>query len=272
MPARDVFLCHASPDKASIARPLAASLAQRAISCWLDEAIIEPGDSITDAVNDGLRLSRYVVVVVTAELLSRPWPRKELNAAFSREIRAGQVVVIPVLAVDHNHWADTFPLLADKLYLSWSAGADAVADAIASRFQRTPAADWACVHPLDWVGPVWIRCTPQSDSEHTLTLRWGPLIRRVSHSPHGTLPWSLVHHKTEADQVTLHVNVEPDAIVTFGQGPPPDNAPAAFNIDEGWVRASGSSIEAIIPPSGIPLGTDRSHLARLLGRADDPPL
>ena len=37
--ARDVFLCHANIDKKSYVRPIAACLADRAVSCWVDEAM-----------------------------------------------------------------------------------------------------------------------------------------------------------------------------------------------------------------------------------------
>lgn len=261
MPSRDVFICHASPDKATYARPLAASLSSQGVSSWLDEAVLEPGDSITDAINDGLRLASYVVVVVTPELLRRTWPRKELNAAFMREIRLGQVVIIPVLAAEPDDWADAFPLLADKLYLSWPDGPDEVAREIARRFRRGPATDWVFEHPRKYVGPVWTRCTPTTLAPHRLTIRWGPLLRTVELTPGELSSISLVHHKIDADQVPLHVSVEPAAIVTVGQGPAPDAVPAAVNIDEGWVRSAGAPITVEKPPTGTSLPRERSALA-----------
>jgi len=54
MPIRDVFICHASADKETHARPLAAALLRRAISTWMDEAEIRPGGSILDAINEVL--------------------------------------------------------------------------------------------------------------------------------------------------------------------------------------------------------------------------
>ncbi len=261
MPSRDVFICHASPDKEAFARPLAAALDQRAVSSWLDEAMIKPGDSITDAVNDGLRLSRYVIVIVTPELLKRPWPRKELNAAFLREIRLGEVVVIPILAADPARWADEFPLMADKLYLPWTDGPDVIAEAVARRFDRSPASEWVFEHPRSYRGPIWLRCTPSSATEHTITLRWGPLIKQVMLHPTDLNPWSMVHHKLQEDSVPFHVHVQPAATMTVGQGPPPDSAPRAINVDEGWTRSAGAPVEVVAPPSHVPLSTDRSSLA-----------
>lgn len=268
MPPRDVFICHASPDKAAYARPLAASLSRQGVSSWLDEAVLQAGDSITDAISDGLRLANYVVVVVTPKLLDRTWPRKELNAAFAREVRLRQVVIIPVLAADPDDWADAFPLLADKLYLSWSAGPDAVAAEIARRFNRVPAVDWVFEHPKHYVGTVWTRCTPRVLAPHKVTFRWGPLLRVVEWTPADLIPVSLVHHKVNSDQVPMHVGVDPAAIVTVGQGPAPDSTPNAINIDEGWVRSAGAPIKVAKPPGDLPLPRERSALADQLG---EPP-
>jgi len=44
-------------------------------------------------------------------------------------------------------------------------------------------------------------------------------------------PVSLVHHKTQPNDLPIYVRVVPDAIVTVGRGPPPD--PDSRNIDEG---------------------------------------
>jgi hypothetical protein len=234
------------------------------VSSWLDEAVLEAGDSITEAINDGLRLSRYVLVIVTPELLKRRWPRREVNAALSREVRMGEVVIIPVLAVDPEVWADSFPLLADKLYLLWHEGTEVIADAVAARFQRAAAADWVFDHPEAFTGPVWLRCTPMSTTEHAITLRWGPLVKVVKWKPDDLDPWSMIHHKSMPDRVPLHVNVQPPAILTVGQGPAPDAAPRAMNIDEGWIRAAGATVDVVSPPGGVPLPTDRSRLAHQL--------
>jgi hypothetical protein len=40
-----------------------------------------------------------------------------------------------------------YPVLADKLVLSWELGLDVFAERIAARFDRSAAGDWHCVHP-----------------------------------------------------------------------------------------------------------------------------
>lgn len=236
MPGRDVFIGHAHYDKAGYARPLADALGWRGVSCWVDEAQIGPGDSIIEAVGEGLESSRYVVVLITERFLARNWTQKELNSALSREIRTGVPVVIPVIAIPHDDFAHRYPLLADKLALQWSEGVDAIAGKIAARFDRHPAPEWHHIHPKDYLGVIWTRLIPvQLGVPHRLTLRWGPYIKTVEMMPDG--PVSLMHHKTGADDIVLHVSVEPEAKITFGQGAAPDEN--WVNIDEGWTRTSG---------------------------------
>ncbi len=264
MTARDVFICHASTSKETHARPLVDALDLRGVSAWLDEGVIRPGESIIDAINDGLKLARYVVPIVTDDFFSRRWARKELNAALSREVRLERMIIIPVLDVEQSRWFEAFPILEDKLYLSWDFGVAKIASRIAELFAREPAVEWVLAHPQEYVGGVWLRCTPERAVPHTLTLRWGPLIRTVEYCTDEVRPWSMVHHKSAPDAVPFHVSVEPAAIITAGQGPAPDVWPRAFNIDEGWVRAAGAPVAIESPPDGIRFPSERSLLAERL--------
>src|SRR2546421_3212159 len=240
MSGRDVFICHAHVDKATHAGPLNEALNMRGISCWVDEAQILPGESIVEKINDGLRSSRFVVVIITDEFLDRNWPQKELNAALSREIRTGEVVVVPLLATDRARYFDRYPLLEDKLFLDWRQGVSSLASHIAAFFPREPAPEWHCSHPQEYVGLIWARLIPGAGNvgrRHTMTLRWGPYIRTVDVTPESQSPISFMHHKTNPDSVILHASVDPPSVLTFGQGQPPDSN--FLNIDEGWTRSAG---------------------------------
>lgn len=208
----------------------------------MDEGQIWPGDSLTSSLNEGLGSTRFVAVLVTRRFINKEpgWTEKELNAAFHREVRTGQTVVVPILAIPEEEWFQRFPLLADKLFIPWGSGVDRVAERIASRFERAPARDWFCDHPRTHVGHVWIRVNASPErrgKDHKVTARWGPHIRHVEIPQLGEDPVSLVHHKLNPDSIPLQVEVDPPAILTFGQGPPPD--PPAINIDEGWTRMAG---------------------------------
>ena len=75
---RDVFLCHASEDKEIIVRPIARECRKHQITCWVDEAEILWGDSIIEKVNEGLKMSQYVIVVLSESFIAKNFPKKEL--------------------------------------------------------------------------------------------------------------------------------------------------------------------------------------------------
>lgn len=247
---RDVFIAHAHQDKQEFVRPLAGALGRRGVSCWVDEASIGPGDSLIDAINEGLRGAQYIVVPITRRFLDAPWAPRELNAALHLEARQRRTIVIPVLAVDQQRIED-YPLLLDKRWLEWSEGLDHVADEITALFKRRSATDWYVDFPARHQGPVWMRLVPDANSEErrNLTLRWGPFLRRVEVDVGGE-PISFVFHKINQDGITLQAQVEPSSLLTFGYGEPPD--PSPINIDEGWERAAGWSFASESEAQGEP--------------------
>jgi hypothetical protein len=122
----DVFVSHASEDKADIARPLAARLRKEGLSVWYDEFALRLGDSLASSIDKGLASSRYGIVIISKSFLAKEWPRKELDALVTRE-RRGHKVILPVW---HNITAAQVrrrsPLLASKVAISSSKGLDRV--------------------------------------------------------------------------------------------------------------------------------------------------
>jgi hypothetical protein len=119
---RDIFICHAGEDKDEIVRPMVEAFTQAGISCWYDEAEIQWGDSITQKVNEGLAMSRYVVVVFSSAFMHKNWPQRELNAVLNQEASTGEVKVLPLLVGSEEEKRQIlmqFPLLNDKRYLPW---------------------------------------------------------------------------------------------------------------------------------------------------------
>ncbi len=137
---KDVFICHASEDKPEIIKPLVEAFKREGISFWYDEAEIKWGDSIIEKVNEGLRVSRYVIVVVSIYFLSKNWPKRELNSALSIEASTGKVRVLPLVAGTDEVRSDIFqkyPILNDKSYLTWENDAQKIIDALNDRLGRT---------------------------------------------------------------------------------------------------------------------------------------
>jgi hypothetical protein len=137
---KDVFICHASEDKPEIIKPLVEAFKREGISFWYDEAEIKWGDSIIEKVNEGLRVSRYVIVVISKYFLSKNWPKRELNSALSIEASTGKVRVLPLVAGTDEVRSDIFqkyPILNDKSYLTWENNAQKIIDALNVRLGRT---------------------------------------------------------------------------------------------------------------------------------------
>jgi hypothetical protein len=125
---KDVFLSHSTADKDSYVRPFARELDRRRISYWLDEAEILWGDKISARINEGLKLSNFVVVFLSDGFVGRNWTEAELASAINRENSEGRTVVLPVIIGEAKELLTHYPLLRDKSYLQWNIGIAAIAD------------------------------------------------------------------------------------------------------------------------------------------------
>jgi hypothetical protein len=122
----DVFISHASEDKDAIARPLAAALAERGLSVWLDEHELELGDRLSRKVDEGLAESRYGVVILSEHFFTKEWPRWELDGLAQRE-NLGRKVVLPVWhGVSRERVAAFSPMLASRLAVTTDHGIEKV--------------------------------------------------------------------------------------------------------------------------------------------------
>ena len=92
----DVFLCHASEDKASFVGPLADALVEEGLDVWYDDFTLEMGDSLRGAIDRGLAQSTFGVVVLSPAFFAKQWPQKELDALFAKETASDEKVILPV--------------------------------------------------------------------------------------------------------------------------------------------------------------------------------
>jgi hypothetical protein len=119
----DVFICHASEDKDSFVRPLAAALRDSHLEVWYDEFSLVVGDSLRESIDKGLSKSRYGIVVLSPAFFSKKWPLRELNGLVAREMSGQNSVILPVW---HNITAQQIleysPPLADRKAVDTKAG------------------------------------------------------------------------------------------------------------------------------------------------------
>lgn len=91
-----LFLSHTAVDKPFVRR-LRDDLVARGVPVWMDEAEINIGDSLTVKIEEGMKLSRFIAVVLSTKSIAAPWVRKELDIAMNREITSREVVVLPLM-------------------------------------------------------------------------------------------------------------------------------------------------------------------------------
>ena len=119
---RDVFLCHASEDKEGIVRPVANALELAGIDVWVDEKQIVWGESILDKVNEGLRISKFVMVIMTESFLKKKYPKREMEIALNQEMSTGVNRVLPLLVGSQtitSRILQEYPVISAKMYVVW---------------------------------------------------------------------------------------------------------------------------------------------------------
>jgi len=117
----DVFISHASEDKATVARPLRDALTRLGIAVWLDETQMQIGHSLRRKIDDGIRSSRFGVVILSEAFFNKGWANHELDGLVTRNV-AGEQSLLPIW---HNLTADQVrafsPSLADKVAIGTDA-------------------------------------------------------------------------------------------------------------------------------------------------------
>ncbi len=111
----DVFISHATEDKDSFVRGLAAELSRLGVRVWFDEWTLKLGDSLRRMIDEGLRSSSFGVVVLSPSFFAKPWPQTELDGLFAIEM-GGRKVILPVRhLLTHDQLLQRSPMLAGKL-------------------------------------------------------------------------------------------------------------------------------------------------------------
>ncbi|EGR4436958.1 TIR domain-containing protein [Vibrio cholerae] len=126
----DVFICHASENKADVALPLHAALAERDINAFVDCFEINWGDSLVAKINTALQKSKYVIAIISEESVKKSWPMKELNAVLSSEIGSGQTKLLPLMVGDGEALLKQLPLLGDKLFVNFDNNIEEIAEKV----------------------------------------------------------------------------------------------------------------------------------------------
>lgn len=81
----DVFISHAREDKTAVAMPLKAALVQQGLRVWVDEHELTVGDALIEKINDGLKNSRFGVVILSKTFFEKFWTNTELQGFMAKQ-------------------------------------------------------------------------------------------------------------------------------------------------------------------------------------------
>ncbi|MFF2849659.1 DUF1883 domain-containing protein [Streptomyces sp. NPDC058001] len=116
----DVFISHASEDKGAVARPLRDALTKLGVTVWLDEAQMRIGHSLRRKIDEGIRASRFGIVVLSEPFFAKGWTNHELDGLVTRNV-AGEQSLLPIWHDLSAHDVRRHsPSLADKVAMSTS--------------------------------------------------------------------------------------------------------------------------------------------------------
>ncbi len=98
MDKRDVFISHASEDKAAVAKELADRLIGEGITVWYDEYSVQLGDDILHKINEGLANSQFGVVIFSPNFFAakKTWTMREYSGLVAGEDVDKGKRIIPV--------------------------------------------------------------------------------------------------------------------------------------------------------------------------------
>ena len=116
----DVFISHASEDKATFVNEFVQELINLNVKVWYDKLNIGWGQSLRVSIETGLLQSKYAVVVISPSYFQKYWTGQELNGIFTKESAIGNCILPIWHNITKDEVAQRSPILADRLALDTS--------------------------------------------------------------------------------------------------------------------------------------------------------
>lgn len=127
----DVFICHASEDKKSIAKPLVDKLTEAGVDVWYDEFELDWGSHLMQSINYGLKKSLFGIVILSKSFFKKEWAQRELAGLHSLSIANKQNKILPLLyKINHDELINYSPLLSDIVYKQWNEGLQIITQSV----------------------------------------------------------------------------------------------------------------------------------------------
>ncbi|HEX6428397.1 MAG TPA: toll/interleukin-1 receptor domain-containing protein [Niastella sp.] len=129
----DIFLSHASEDKEDFVRPLATKLKENNIKAWYDEFEIQWGDSIRESIDEGLKKSKFAIIVLSKNYFKKSWTSNELNGYFTNDSIEARRILPIWYNVTKDDVANYSQILADRLGANPNEGIEGIIQKVKKR-------------------------------------------------------------------------------------------------------------------------------------------
>ena len=131
LPKWDLFISYASEDRETVVAPLVEALRSRGLKIWYDVFELTPGKFLLRSIDEGLRESKFGIVVLSPNFFAKEWPMRELSGLHSRSIQEGNRPLVPIWynlsALDIAHYS---PIMSDVVAIRWEEGLENVVQTI----------------------------------------------------------------------------------------------------------------------------------------------
>lgn len=112
----DIFISHASEDRAAVARPIFEACERLGLKAFLDDEHIAWGETFTKKINIALGAARTVLAIISSTSVTKEWPLTEVNTALALQV-AGDKTVVPLIVGKPD--LSKLPLIRGKDYMEW---------------------------------------------------------------------------------------------------------------------------------------------------------
>lgn len=89
----DVFISYASEDKKGFVDSLYHELDLWGVKVWYDAIRIQWGDSLRSKIDNGLRKSKFGLVILSNDYIRKGWTQYELDGLFQKEMTDGKTIL-----------------------------------------------------------------------------------------------------------------------------------------------------------------------------------
>ena len=132
----DAFICHDSRDKEEFVRPLVRQISTNHRTVWFDEYSLRVGDSLREGIENGIRVSKKCVLVITPNFLSnKGWTKAEFDSIIQKHIDEGMEILPVWIGVNSKEVWEYSTILKGIFAANWEDGLESVGKKLADKLR-----------------------------------------------------------------------------------------------------------------------------------------